>query len=330
MIEKAAEHSRDITSKLLAFSRKQISEPKIIDLNDSFAQMEKTLARLIGEDIELRFYPGEDLWKVNIDPAQVDQILMNLSVNARDAMPEGGRLTIQTKNVQLDETYARGHIGIKSSEYVLLEVSDEGAGMDKETQSHIFEPFFTTKETGKGTGLGLATVYGIVHQNEGFINVYSEQGHGTVFKIYLPRVEKGQEVQAIPEAGPEYHGSGTILLVEDDAMVREMVAAMLAKIGFTVLNSETPFDALSLAENKDNSVDLLLTDVVMPGMSGKELYERIKAVRRGTKALFMSGYATEVIAQSGVLEEGMHFIQKPFNEKQLTQKICETLSCKTM
>ena len=239
-------------------------------------------------------------------------------------------MTIQTRNVQLDETYTRGHLGIKSDEYVLLEVSDEGAGMDKETVTHIFEPFFTTKETGKGTGLGLATVYGIVHQNGGFINVYSEPGQGTAFKIYLPRADNGHEIQAAPEAESAYRGSGTILLVEDDAMVREMTAAMLAKIGFTVLKPETPSDALSLSENMDNSIDLLLTDVVMPGMSGKELYERIEAVRSGTKVLFMSGYASEVIAHSGIIEEGMHFIQKPFNEKQLAQKISETLSCKPM
>ncbi|MDH4232975.1 MAG: ATP-binding protein, partial [Nitrospirota bacterium] len=326
MIEKAAEHSRDITRQLLAFSRKQISEPKIIDLNDSVAQMQKTLARLIGEDIELRFSPGEDLCKVKIDPSQLDQILVNLAVNARDAMPKGGRLTVQTRNVKLIEIDTRNLVGIKADEYVLLEVSDNGTGMEKETLSHIFEPFFTTKETGKGTGLGLATVYGIVHQNQGCINVYSEPGKGTTFKIYLPRVEMEHEVQAAHVTVPSYHGKGTILLVEDDAMVREMIATMLAKIGFTVLKSENPSGALALSENKNISFDLLLTDVVMPGMSGRELYERIEAVRRGMKVLYMSGYASEVIAHSGILEEGVHFIQKPFNEKELARKICETLS----
>ena len=328
MIEKAGEHSRDITRQLLAFSRKQISEPKIIDLNESLSGIESTLARLIGEDVELITSLGEDLWKIKIDPSQVDQILVNLSVNARDAMPGGGRLTIRTRNMHLDESFIKTHLDFRSGdyEYVLLEVSDTGTGIDRETLPHVFEPFFTTKETGKGTGLGLATVYGVVHQNNGMINVYSEPGQGTVFYVYFPRVQEEPESIREPAEISEYKGRGSVLLVEDNDMVREITAAMLSRIGFSVIEASKPAEALPFAENNETSIDLLLTDMVMPDMSGKELYERIKAVRPGIKVLFMSGYATEFIARSGMLDEGMYFIQKPFSEKNLAEKIKEAIS----
>jgi signal transduction histidine kinase len=326
MIEKAAEHSRDITRQLLAFSRKQISEPKVIDLNHSLAYIEKTLARLIGEDVELVSSPGDNLWKIKIDPSQVDQILVNLAINARDAMPEGGRLTIRTRNLHLDEAFLKTHVNIKSDEYVLLEVSDTGSGIDIDTLPHVFEPFFTTKETGKGTGLGLATVYGIVHQNNGIINVYSEPGQGTVFKIFFPRVLEEPEGEREAAEVSAYKGRGTVLLVEDNDMVRDVTAQMLSRIGFSVIGTAKPDEALSLAGQKDTAIDLILTDMIMPAMSGKELCEKIRIVRPDAKVLFMSGYATEFISRSGMLDHGMHFIQKPFSEKDLGKKIKETIS----
>ena len=323
-IERAGIRSRDITSQLLAFSRKQIIEPRVVDLNEQISHTQKTLARLIGEDIELLFCPGNDLWRIKIDPAQVDQILMNLAVNARDAMPIGGKLTIETGNSHLDGAYSKSHPGFVPGKYVLMAVSDNGAGMDREVLSHVFEPFFTTKELGKGTGLGLATVYGIVTQNGGAIDVYSEPGQGTTFKIYLPRVTE-EEPREKNEAAPFASGTETVLLVEDDVMVRGMAASMLEEMGYTVLVAETPQDALLLCEKQDTLVDLLLTDVVMPGMSGIELRDRLKAVRPGLKVLFMSGYTSDVIVHHGVLEKGIHFIHKPFSITDLACKIREAL-----
>ena len=324
-IEKAANHSRDITRQLLAFSRKQIIAPCVMNLNDLIASSRNTLSRLIGEDIDLRFYPGEDLWRINFDPAQVEQILVNLAVNARDAMPDGGKLTIETENSDLDEAYCLKHLGFKPGEYVFLGVSDNGMGMDKETQTHLFEPFFTTKEVGQGTGLGLATVYGMVKQNGGFIICYSEPGRGTTFKIYIPRVAEEDEIAEEPTEAPVAYGAGRILLVEDDQMVREITKDILEEIGYTVLTVDTPQEAITLCENKETPVDLLLTDVVMPEMSGKELGNRIAAIRPGIKVLFMSGYTSNVIAHRGVLEKGVHFIQKPFRMKDLAQKIHELI-----
>jgi two-component system, cell cycle sensor histidine kinase and response regulator CckA len=324
-IEKAAGHSRDITRQLLAFSRKQIIEPRLMSLNDQIASSQNTLARLIGEEIELRFYPEKDLQRINFDPTQVDQILVNLVVNARDAMPDGGRLTIETANIRLDAFYCQAHLGFKPGDYVLLAVSDDGVGMDKELQSHLFEPFFTTKIVGEGTGLGLATVYGMVKQNGGFINVYSEPGQGTTFKIYIPGVvEEEAKTEEIEEARVAY-GSGRVLLVEDEEMVREIAKEILEEIGYTVLVAGTPHAALSLCENQGTRIDLLLTDVVMPGMSGVELKKRIEVIRPGIKVLFMSGYTSNVIAQRGVLEKGVHFIQKPFRMKDLARKVREAI-----
>ena len=327
-VEKAGLHSRDITRQLLAFSRKQIIAPKPVNLNELITSTQQTLARLIGEDIDLRFYPEKNLWRVKFDPSQVDQILVNLAVNARDAMPTGGKLTIETANVSLDEAYCREHLEFRPGHYVLLEVSDSGTGMDKETLAHIFEPFFTTKEVGKGTGLGLATVYGIVKQNDSFINFYSEPGQGTTFKIYIPRFMEKTEIIETSEETKLISGSGTVLLVEDDKMVREMTTAMLKTIGYTVLVAETPSDALSLCTKQDTPIDLLITDVVMPEMSGPELRDMIKASRPDIKVLFMSGYTSNVIVHHGVLEEGVHFIQKPFSMNDLARKIHHALGDK--
>ncbi|MBS1114610.1 MAG: sensor hybrid histidine kinase [Nitrospirae bacterium] len=325
-IEKAGIRSRDLTRQLLAFSRKQIIEPRMLNPNDLISATQKSLVRLIGEDIDLCFYPGNDVGKIRFDPTQFDQILMNLAVNARDAMPEGGRLTIETANVYLDEDYSRKHLEFRPGHYVMLAVSDNGHGMDQKTLLHIFEPFFTTKEVGKGTGLGLATVYGIVKQNGGFIYVYSEPGQGTTFKIYIPRLmedekegrEKAGETQVAVSAG-------TVLLTEDDEMVRRMTAEMLEEIGYTVLVAKTPMEALSLCEKKDTPIDLLLTDVVMPGMKGTELRDKIEALRPGIKVMFMSGYTSNVIVHHGVLQEGVHFIQKPFKINDLSRKVRDAL-----
>ncbi len=324
-IEKAANHSRDITRQLLAFSRKQIIAPRVINLNDLVASYHNTLSRLIGEDIDLRFFPGEHLWRINFDPAQVEQILVNLAVNARDAMPDGGKLTIETENSHLDEAYCLKHLGFKPGQYVFLGVSDDGTGMDKEIQSHLFEPFFTTKEMGKGTGLGLATVYGMVKQNGGFIICYSEPGRGTTFKIYIPRVAEEEKAVEAPKETPVTYGAGRILLVEDDEMVRDITKEILEEIGYTVLSADTPQGAIALCENRDTIVDLLLTDVVMPEMSGRELGNRLAVIRPGIKVLYMSGYTSNVIAHRGVLEKGVHFIQKPFRIKDLANKIHELI-----
>jgi two-component system, cell cycle sensor histidine kinase and response regulator CckA len=324
-IERAANHSKDITRQLLAFSRSQIIAPKPVNLNDLIGDTQKTLAPLIGEDIDLRFHPAKDLWKIKFDRSQIDQILVNMAVNARDAMPEGGKLTVETANVQLDEVFCGTHLGFVPGDYVLLTMSDSGVGMDKETLSHVFEPFYSTKEVGKGTGLGLATVYGIVKQNGGFINVYSEPGEGTVFKIYIPRIIVEDEAPEKAEEAPVAYGAGTILLVEDDDMVRRITTTMLEAIGYTVLAAETPQDALSLGEDRDRPIDLLITDVVMPGMSGPGLRDRMEAIRPGIKVLFMSGYTSNAIVHRGVLEEGVYFIQKPFSIKALAEKVRDAM-----
>ena len=325
-IEKAANHSRDITGQLLAFSRKQIIAPRVMNLNELIASSGNTLSRLIGEDIDLRLYPGENLWRINFDPAQVEQILINLAVNARDAMPDGGKLTIETENCHLDKAYCLKHLGFKPGQYVFLGVSDDGTGMDREVQSHLFEPFFTTKEVGKGTGLGLATVYGMVKQNGGFIICYSEPGRGTTFKIYIPRVAEEDQAEEAPKETPVAYGVGRILLVEDDEMVRDITKDILEEIGYTVLSADTPQGAIALCENRDTPFDLLLTDVVMPEMSGRELANRIAVIRPGIKVLYMSGYTSNVIAHRGVLDKGVHFIQKPFRINDLADKISEVMA----
>ena len=325
-IKKAGERSADLTRQLLAFARKQTIAPKVIDLNETVDGMLKMLQRLIGEDIEIAWIPGSDVWPVKIDPAQVDQILANLCVNARDAITGFGKVTIETGNSIFDEAYCRDHAGCPPGEYALLAVSDDGCGMDSETMSHLFEPFFTTRELGKGTGLGLSTVYGAVTQNNGFIHVYSEPGQGTTFKIYLPRhkTRTTPQPQTEPETTRE-HGHETILLVEDEPAILEVASMMLARQGYTVVEASTPGEAIRLATEHPGEIHLLMTDVVMPEMNGRDLARNILSLHPGVKCLFMSGYTANVIAHHSVLDEGVNFIQKPFSIKDLTDKVREAL-----
>ncbi len=327
-IEKAAIRSRDITTQLLAFSRKQIIEPKVIDLNDLVAHTQKALIRLIGEDVGLQVVMGEHLWPIKFDPSQIEQILINLAVNARDAMPGGGQLTIETVNTVLDDSYCEKNIDCIPGHYVRLSFSDNGVGMDKETLQHIFEPFFTTKDVGKGTGLGLATVYGIVKQNNGFVNVYSEPAHGTTFSIYLPRAEGQNAILLESEEELKITGTGNILLVEDDAMVLQITKGILESLGYTVRSVEKPMEAIEYCKDPDACIDLVISDVVMPGISGKELRNRVLEIRPDINLIFMSGYTADVIAHHGVLEEGVQFIQKPFTIKSLAAKVMEALAAK--
>ncbi len=319
-IQKAAQRSADLTRQLLAFARKQVVAPEVLDMNDTVAGMLKMLRRLIGEDIDLAWMPGANLWPVSIDPAQIDQILVNLCVNARDAIAGVGKVTIETDNIILDDAYCADHEGFAAGTYVMLAVSDDGCGMDKDTLEHVFEPFFTTKG-GEGTGLGLATVYGIVKQNDGFINLYSEPGKGTTFKIYLQACrDKPLSVSGGPARAAE-GGKDVILLVEDEAMLLDIEKIMLEGLGYRVLTAETPGEAIGLMESHAQEIHLLITDVVLPEMSGKELSERIRAIKPGLRCLFMSGYTANVIAHRGVLDEGVQFIQKPFSIKDLAAKV---------
>ena len=326
-IRQAAERSTGITRQLLAFARKQIAAPKVIDLNETVAGMLKMLLRLIGEDINLAWLPGKGLWPIKIDPSQIDQILANLCVNARDAIADTGKITIETGNCTLDEEYCSAHTGFVAGQYVKIEASDNGSGMDKETVSHIFEPFFTTKGVNEGTGLGLATVYGIVKQNNGFINVYSEQGQGTTFTIYLPRhVGTTSQKQLESKAEPALRGNETILLVEDEPTILTMTTTMLERLGYKVLVAGTPSEAIRLADDHSGEIHLLLTDVIMPEMNGRILSEKLLGNRPELKCLFMSGYTANVISHHGVLDDGVHFIQKPFAKKELAAKIRQALS----
>ena len=321
-VNNAARRSADLTRQLLAFARKQTIAPKVLDLNDTVSGMLNMLRRLIGEDIELAWCPGAELWPVMMDPGQIDQVLANLCVNARDAIAGTGKINIETSNTAFDETYRAGHYGPVPVEYVLLAVSDDGCGMDEETQAHLFEPFFTTKEIGQGTGLGLATVYGIVKQNDGFISVYSELGQGTTFKIYLPR-HQAAPGEILEESAVEtlLGGTETVLMVEDEKAVLELGKVILETLGYTVLIANTPGEAIRLAEEYTGEIHLLLTDVVMPEMNGRELVQRIAPIRPSLKYLYMSGYTANVIADRGVLEEGVHFIQKPFSIKDLAVRV---------
>jgi len=321
---RAANRSAEITRQLLAFSRKEIISLKRVNLNAKILETKHTLGRLIGEDIDLTFKPAPELWTILADPSQLDQILVNLAVNARDAMPQGGYLAMETANVRIDPTYCHYHVDCRSGDYVQLVVSDSGSGMDSDTLSHIFEPFFTTKELGKGTGLGLATVYGIVKQNDGFLSVYSEPGHGTSFRLNFPRYLGEAEIEQ-EQSETELSGTGTVLMVEDDPLVREMTVQMLEEIGYTVMQAPTPRDAVEICRNRELSIDLVLTDVVMPEMNGKELVDEIESFRPDIKVLFMSGYTSDLVARRGVVDEGRHFIQKPFDIHSLNDKIKEAL-----
>ena len=326
-ISKTAERSADLTRQLLTFARKQTVMPKIIDLNDTVTSMLKMLQRLIGEDIHLSWQPSPEHCQVKMDPSQIDQILANLCVNARDAIEDTGRITIETGTRSIDPDYCTANPEATPGDYVRLVVSDDGKGMDRETQAHIFEPFFTTKEMGKGTGLGLATVYGAVKQNNGFINIYSEPGKGTTFSIYLPRetdLGTARRAQADAEIAVP-RGQETILLVEDEPAILNITSLMLEKQGYSVLKANTPGEALRLAREHPGAIHLLMTDVIMPEMNGRDLAGNILALHPGIKRLFMSGYTADVIAHHGVLDKGVHFIQKPFSLPNMAAKVREVL-----
>jgi CheY-like chemotaxis protein len=321
-IQTAAKRSADITKQLLAFARKQTISPKQLDLNDTVESMLNMLRRLIGEDIDLVWKPAVHLWPVKMDPSQIDQILANLCVNARDAIDGVGKLTIETGKKSFNEEYCKEHLGFIPGDFVMLAVSDNGCGMDKDTLANLFEPFFTTKEVGKGTGLGLATVYGIVRQNNGFINVYSEPGQGSTFRIYLSRFFTDEHTDKVaPEKKATAGGTETILLVEDEPSILRMTRMMLERKGYTVLSAASPAEALEKADNHSGTIDLLMTDVVMPEMNGRDLAEQITALYPGIKLLFMSGYTANVIAHQGVLDDGVAFIQKPFSMGDMAEKV---------
>ena len=328
-IQMAAQRASSLTRQLLAFSRKQMLAPKILNVQTVVADMEKILRRLIGEDIQLETSSAPDLGLVKADRSQIEQVILNLAVNARDAMPQGGRLTIETANVELDASYSHPPAVLSPGKYVMLAVTDNGCGMDAETQAHVFEPFFTTKEKGKGTGLGLATVYGVVKQSGGYVWVYSEPGRGTSFKIYLPRIEE----KVVPgardgkiDARPAERGSETILLVEDEKGVRELAREYLTSTGYTVIEAEDGHTALELAAMHVGPVHLLLTDVVMPGISGRELAERVGQIRPGIKILYMSGYTDQAVVHHGILENDAVLLQKPFTLITLAAKLREILA----
>ncbi len=326
-IRKAASRSADLTRQLLAFARKQTITPKELDLNETIEGMLKMLRRLIGEDIDLVWMPGSGLWPVKLDPSQMDQILVNLCINARDAIAGVGKITVETDNSTLDDEFCATHTGCVAGEYVKISVSDSGCGMDKFMLSHIFEPFFTTKEVGAGTGLGLATVYGAIKQNNGYVDVYSEPKKGAVFTIYLPRfTDMGKFGSKERSAEPDVGGHQTILLVEDEPTILKMTTTMLQLLGYTVMAANNPGKAISLVENFAHEIHLLMTDVIMPEMNGRELAERLMTDRKGMKCLFMSGYTSDIIANKGVLVEGTHFIQKPFSKTELAIKIREVLN----
>ena len=326
-IENAADRAVTLVRQLLAFSRKQVLRPKILDLNAIVVNLDQLLRRLMSENIAMKTFVSKDVGAIKADPGQIEQVIMNLVVNARDALPNGGRIVIETSNVDLDSAYTRDHTIVHPGPYVLLAVTDTGIGMTAGTVAHIFEPFYTTKESGRGTGLGLSTVYGIVKQSGGYIWVYSELGKGTTFKVYLPRVKDTVQVSPTPEmpASTKRMGHETVLLVEDEPAVRELAQMVLSERGYKVIVALTPEDADRLAGKNDATIHLLLTDVVMPGMSGHELAKRLTARHGNLRVLYMSGYTYNVIAEDGTLEEGVAFLQKPFTPQALAQKVRETL-----
>ncbi|HXO86376.1 MAG TPA: PAS domain S-box protein [Gemmatimonadales bacterium] len=327
-VRKAAERAADLTRQLLAFSRQQVLEPVVLPLNDHIEEFEKMLRRVIGEDVELRLALSKDIGNVRADPGQLQQVIMNLAVNARDAMPQGGKLLLETANVDLSEQYAELHQPVIPGRYVMLAVSDTGTGMPPDVKARIFEPFFTTKEKGKGTGLGLSTVYGIVKQSGGYVWVYTELGRGTTFKVYLPRVDAPPDRPAKPREAGTLTGSETILLAEDDAILRPLAKALLVKLGYTVLEAENADAALAAAQAHQGPIHLLVSDVVMPGPSGRELARRLAALRPETRVLFVSGYTDDAIVHHGMLEPGLNFLQKPFTPSVLARKVREVLDAK--
>jgi two-component system, cell cycle sensor histidine kinase and response regulator CckA len=321
----AVDKSANLTRQLLAFARRQIVTPRVLDVDDAIASLAKMLPRLIGEDIDLRIVPGEGLWNVNIDPSQVDQILINLVTNARDAIANTGTITIETANVVLGKERCRRHPAVTPGDYVVLTVSDTGAGMDKVTIERIFDPFFTTKAEGKGTGLGLATVYGIAKQSGGFVDVYSEPGHGTTFQVYLPRFFGEAEQPVQRKAPSSVRGTETVLIVEDEPLLLEIVQEGLQELGYDVLAAGSPGDAILLCEKHAGEIRLLVTDVIMPAMNGKELQQRLERITPGLRTIFMSGYTADVVTHRGVVEADMLFVQKPFTIRALAEKIREAL-----
>lgn len=322
----AANRSADLTRQLLAFARKQAVSPMILDLNATLNGMLKMLRRLIGEDIDLVWVPGDEVWPVKIDPSQLDQILANLCINARDAIKDTGKVIIETKNVTLKDFQCAWHSEILTGDFAMLSVSDTGCGIDKDMLPNIFEPFYTTKEIGKGTGLGLATVYGAVRQNDGFINVHSEPDHGATFQIYLPRnIDKDVQIRTADPGKMVQTGTETVLIVEDELSMLRMITKILENQGYTVLAAATPGEAFSLAKTHSEEISLLITDVIMPEMNGRDLADSLKSFQFRLKSLFMSGYTADIIAHHGVLDEGVQFIQKPFSSKELAVKVREIL-----
>jgi two-component system, cell cycle sensor histidine kinase and response regulator CckA len=324
-IQSAAERAAGLTRQLLAFARQQIIEPRVVNLNDLILNIGMLIRPLLGEDIQLVMLPGAELWRVRVDPGQVEQVLVNLAVNARDAMPQGGKLTIETKNVTLDGGYSHVRPEVVPGDYVMVAVSDNGTGMEASIQQRIFDPFFTTKEVGKGTGLGLATCHGIVKQSGGHIWVYSEPGHGTTFKVYFPRVQEAISASPSPAAVVNSRGVETILLVEDEIMVRAIGVEALRLQGYTVLEAGNGREALELVQAYPGDIHLLLTDVVMPQMSGKQLAEHLLEARPDLRVIYVSGYTHNTIVHHGVLDEGITFLQKPYTSAMLARKVREVL-----
>ena len=325
-IRRAAQRATSLTHQLLAFGRRQVLQPRVLDLNEIVENMNRLLQRMIGEDIQLLTILSPGLWPVKVDPGQIEQVIMNLAVNARDAMPEGGRLTLETSNMNLDAEYARRHISVKPGAYVMMAVTDTGCGMNAETQSHLFEPFFTTKEKGKGAGLGLSTVYGIVKQSGGNIWAYSETGKGSTFKVYLPCAAEAVKTFRPKEIAPVVaRGTETILLVEDEEAVRTLISRVLQGSGYRVLEASQGKEAIEISQKHGGPIHLMVTDVIMPQMSGRELAERLAPARSEMKVLFMSGYPDNAIVHHGVLDPGTAFLQKPFTLAALENKVREIL-----
>jgi PAS domain S-box-containing protein len=326
-ILEATRRATDITRQLLAFARRQPIAPKILDLNNTIESMLKMIKRLIGENIDLAWIPGKDIWPVKMDPSQVDQIFVNLCVNARDAIENVGKITIETGNVILDEDYCADHLGFKPGEYAMLAVSDDGTGISPDQQEKIFDPFFTTKVLGKGTGLGLSTIYGIVKQNNGFINVYSELNKGTTFKIYFPKEDSFHPATPVHKkaSGPAVGQGETILVVEDDSAILELVKRILINLKYKVFCTSNPKDAISIAAEYPEKIDLLVTDIILPDMNGRDLANELQKQYSDLKILYMSGYTANVIAHRGILDEGINYIAKPFSTDDFAEKVKEIL-----